>query len=487
VPDSTQATTITTTTADHAARLIELSELAARLADELRKHGGDSDLIERFVTVSREARESSSVFALMRDIEREREENRSLMQISMKLSSASDIPDVLKAILESLRHVVRFSAAGIFIYNSDEQRIEVDMMEGYEGANRAKLNQKFTEGVQEGKGIVAHVIFSGEELYVPDVSRDARYIQVRGTTRAEVAVPIKVRDELIGVFNLESDDIDAFSDHDRRLLATFAAHAGVALDRARTASLRRQSSRIQEEVKLARNIQQTFLPKHMPSFVPYDLGGMNFPSSEVGGDYFDFIPMTDSDLGVVIGDVSGHGVPAALMMANFRAAMRIEAKSNYAIPIILGKVNDYLYETNRPEDFVTAFYGVLDRRHHVFTYANAGHNPPFLIRRNDELIKLADGGLVLGAFPHVEYAQVRLHMEPGDVVVFYTDGVTESKNDAGEEFGEERLIELTKRYRDLTALEIARRLCHEVHRYQADTLQDDLTLSILKYDPSPAN
>jgi serine phosphatase RsbU (regulator of sigma subunit) len=456
--------------------------LSDRFAKELIEGRGDAATAEKFLEVSREAFRGSSMMELLREVEEEREENRVLMQVSMKLSSAGELSEVLKVILDSLRHVVLFSAAGIFVFSQEMDKIELDMMVGYEGADRRKVHNKFKDGVLQDKGIVAHVLFSGTDLYVPDVTKDDRYVLIRDQTRSELAVPIKIRGELIGVFNLESDEVDGFSEHDRRVLTAFASHAGVALDRARADRLRHKAQQIEEEFALARNIQQTFLPHTMPNFHPYDLGGMNFPSSEVGGDYFDFIPLTDSDMGIVMGDVAGHGVPAALMMANFRACLRVEAKSNYDIPVILSKVNDFLFETNRSGDFVTAFYSVLDRREHVLTYSNAGHNPPILIRKDNTIRELSEGGLLLGPFNNVQYKQVRLHLRPDDLIIFYTDGVTESQDSTDEEFGTRRLIELAIKYRDLTALEIVRRICHDVHLYHSpDALQDDLTLSVIKY------
>ena len=466
-------------------RLNELSILADRFAKELSEGKGDAALAAKFLEVSREAFRGSSMLELLREVDEEREENRALLQASMKLSSAGDLSEVLKVILDSLRHVVRFSAAGIFVFSQDMDKIELDMMVGYEGADRGKVHNKFKDGVVQDRGIVAHVLFSGTDLYVPDVTSDDRYVLIREQTRSELAVPIKIRDEIIGVFNLESDEIDGFSEHDRGVLTAFASHAAVALERARADRLRRKAQQIQEEFALARNIQRTFLPDTMPHFDPYDLGGMNFPSSEVGGDYFDFISLTESDMGIVIGDVAGHGVPAALNMANFRACLRVEAKSNYDIPIILSKVNEFLFETNRPGDFVTAFYGVLNRHSHVLTYSNAGHNPPLLIRGKDNIRELSEGGLLLGSFGNATYEQVRLHLRPNDLVVFYTDGVTEAQNADGEEFGIKRLIEMAIRYQNLTALEIVRRISHDVHLYRSmDSIQDDLTLSVIKYVPS---
>ncbi|MCB9358245.1 MAG: SpoIIE family protein phosphatase [Calditrichaeota bacterium] len=416
------------------------------------------------------------------EIERERQEYAMLEEVSLRLSSAAEVRDVLRAILESLRQVVSYDAAGIFVFNKDLGVIEVDMLAGYQGAQKRRVYSKFQDGVKQGEGIVATVVFNGKPLYVPDVTKDPRYVEVRPTTRSELAVPIFVRDELIGAFNLEADRAEAFTDRDLRILTTFASHAGVALDRARADRQRQHTRRIEEELSLARKIHMGFLPKTMPRFEPYDIGGMNFPSSEVGGDYYDFIRITNDDLGIVMSDVAGHGVAAALLMANFRACIRIEARAHYAIETILTRVNEFLTETNPPDSFVTAVYGVLNRTHHILTYSNAGHNPPLLIR-NDQVKQLDVGGPILGFLESASYSVSRIQIEPGDLLIFYTDGVTESRDLSGEEFGVERLAELSRRYASLPAHEMARRISHDVYAFQApDSTVDDLTLSVVKYD-----
>ncbi len=468
--------------------LDELERLANELSGDLVDQHLDPAKVESFAKLTESLAKARNYLRLQAEIERERQEYRTLEEVSLRLSSAAEVRDVLRAILESLRQVVRYDAAGIFVFNRELGIIEVDMLAGYHGTQKRRVYSKFQEGVKQGEGIVATVVFAGKPLYVPDVTKDPRYVEVRPTTRSELAVPIFVRDELIGAFNLESDQTDAFSVRDLRILKTFASHAGVALERARADRQRLHTRRIEEELNLARKIHTGFLPKAMPEFAPYDLGGMNFPSSEVGGDYYDFINITPDDLGIVMSDVAGHGVAAALLMANFRACIRIESRAHYAIETILGRVNEFLVESNPPDSFVTAVYGVLSRKHHVLTYANAGHNPPLLLRVGEEMRLLDSGGPILGVLPEAKYAENQIHLRPGDLLVFYTDGVTESRNENGDEFGIERLAELAQRYRTLSAYEMTRRMSHEVHAFQApDSTVDDLTLSIVKYDPAVKN
>lgn len=464
-------------------RLHTLSELAGRLIQSLRENKADAELTQAFLSLWRETVRAEAVLDLFREVERERQENETLMEISKRLSSSSAIEDVLHNILDSLRRVVSFDAAGIFVYNRELGQIEIDMLVGYEGSEREQLYKKFQEGVRLGQGIVGTVIQTGQSVYDADVRLDPRYIPARAGTLSELAVPILVRGEVIGALNLEADHTDAFSERDLKSLTAFASHAGVAVERARTDRIRQHSRRIQEEIELARRIQLSFLPRSMPEFPPFDLAGVNYPSSEVGGDYFDFIPITDMDMGVVIGDATGHGVGAALLMANFRACLRIESRNNFAIRTILGKVNDYLYETSLPDNYVTAVYGVLDRRNCIFSYANAGHNPPLLFRRGGRVERLDVGGLILGVFPDVSHEETAVSLEPGDLILFYTDGVTEALDSRATEFSVERMIGIVEKNRRRSAREILDGIMLEVRQFQSpEQSQDDLTLSIIKYD-----
>lgn len=463
-----------------AKRLAELGHLAQHTADSLHRNQTRPEELERFLEVSREALKGAALLELVREADRKRQENETFFHIGLKLSSTLDLDELLRTIIESLRHVVDYDAAGIFLCDCATNQIEADFLLGYEGADDQRLRKKLKEGVPIGEGLVGWVIQHGEPLVVPDVLADERYIRARDATRSEIAVPIISGEELLGCLNLESDRVRGFSDEDLEPLRTFASLVAVALDRAHFHREMIVKKRLEEELAIARRIQLSFLPATTPKFEPYDLGGMNFPTLEVGGDYYDFIPITPTDLGVAIGDVTGKGVAAAILMASFRASLRLESRSNYAIATILQKVNDFLCESNPPDQFVTAFYGVIDRRHNILTFSNAGHNPPFVIR-DSEAIPLDTGGLLLGSFPRVQYEEGRMELHPGDLLVLYTDGVTEARNGQGEEFGVGRLLDLVRTYRDLGATDMVRRICHEVQRFESDAFpQDDLTVSIVK-------
>jgi sigma-B regulation protein RsbU (phosphoserine phosphatase) len=240
-------------------------------------------------------------------------------------------------------------------------------------------------------------------------------------------------------------------------------------------------NRIEDQLQVARDIQKSFLPRVPPSYPGFDFDAINISSEEVGGDYFDFIPIVDHQLGITIADVSGKGLPASLIMASYRASLIAEIRNNYALRTVMRKVNNLIFESVERGNFVTAVYGVLDTRNRVFTYSNAGHNPPFILRKSGEVESLADGGLILGIVPERQYQECPVQFKPGDIMVMYTDGVTDTENDKGEQFDIERLVELVRKNRRLPAKGIRAKIVDEISRFRSDSYQpDDLTLVIVK-------
>jgi sigma-B regulation protein RsbU (phosphoserine phosphatase) len=331
----------------------------------------------------------------------------------------------------------------------------------------------------EGEGIVGWVAKTGESIIVPDTRRDTRYVAARPSTRSELACPIVSQGRITGVFNLENDDLDAYHEGHLEFLKTFASQAAAAIERARLLDAALAARNLERELEIARGIQASFLPKESPGIPHFDLAGLNIPYREVGGDYYDFIPIVDNQLGLAIGDVSGKGVAAALLMAAFRASLLAEIRNHYAIRRILQKVNRLLFESTESGKFVTAFYGVLDVKNRVFTFSNAGHNPPLVLRASGEVEWLTEGGLALGVLPDATYEERPIALTKGDVLVLYTDGVTEASNEDHEEFGIERLEALVRAHRALPAGELLEAIREAVVTFTGDRhLDDDLTLIV---------
>jgi len=412
---------------------------------------------------------------LYRVARREALEKHLLFEIGKKLSGSLRLDAVLAEILHSLKQAIHFDAGGVFVINADNDEVGSVYYEGYESGDDERVMTKV------GQGLIGHVAKTGEPVVVSDVSKDNRYISARTTTRSEIVVPMVLDDRVIGVMNLESDTLNEYFPDDLSLMQAFATQAAVSIDRARLHEEMIAAKRLEEQLSIARHIQQSFLPDDDPVIPGYDISGRNVPSGQVGGDYFDFIKIVENQHGIAIADVSGKGIPAALIMASFRASLIAEIRNNYSIRIIAQKVNDLMWESVRSGRFVTGVYSVLDSRNHILTFTNCGHNLPILIRADGAIDYLREGGQVLGVTPHAVYEERPIFLAPGEVVVMYTDGVTEVFNDRDEEYGTERLAALVQANRGKTSQELVD-LIHDTVRAWAGPQHvfDDLTMIILK-------
>jgi sigma-B regulation protein RsbU (phosphoserine phosphatase) len=201
----------------------------------------------------------------------------------------------------------------------------------------------------------------------------------------------------------------------------------------------------------------------------------------VGGDYYDFIPISETRLGLAIADVSGKGIPAALIMAGFRMSLLAEIRNEFAIRAVMRKASLLLHESTERDKFVTAFYGVLDWKNGVLIFSNAGHNPPMLVHRDGSCEKLTDGGVALGVLADARYEERPIALQNGDVLVLYTDGVSEAENEKSELFGEQRLEDLVRRHAHAPAAEILRIIVETVTKWTGERgASDDVTLIVVR-------
>ena len=267
------------------------------------------------------------------------------------------------------------------------------------------------------------------------------------------------------------------------LAASFNQMAA-AVKRGREEALER--ARLESELATARKIQERLLPDEMPEFSGFEIAGTSLPSQQVGGDYFDFLDIGTGQLGIAIADVSGKGMPAALLMANLQASLHAQVIKPGNVAEVVFRINNQLVRSTDPNMFATFFYGILDRSQSSFTSANAGHNPPLLFRSGGKIERLEAGGLVLGFLPDQKYLQQTVDIEPGDTIVLYTDGITEAVGSSGEKlsenlFGEERLIEVVQHNSSKSAREIQSAILEAISNHTADIPQsDDITLVVIK-------
>ncbi|EKF85141.1 SpoIIE family protein phosphatase [Methanobacterium formicicum] len=243
-----------------------------------------------------------------------------------------------------------------------------------------------------------------------------------------------------------------------------------------------QLERRKKELEIAKQIQESFLPHTIPFIENYDLAASSIPAQEVGGDFYDFIPISKEQIGLTIGDVSGKGIPAALFMAFSRTLLRAKACRNPGVGRMIESVNNFINEEPHSNMFVTLFYSILDTFHNKLTFVNAGHNPPLLLRNeNEEIIRLSTGGVVLGAMKGLKMAEKTIDLCPGDLLVLYTDGVTEAINQQEDQFGEERLIKIIMDNNDLSSDDLKNLIIDQVYDFASGTPQaDDITLMVLR-------
>src|SRR5439155_20639531 len=363
-----------------------------------------------------------------------------------EISVSLDTNQLLEQILDLVFQVVRYDAAGIYLVDKKTQWINQQAIRGYDP------NREDAVRLKVGRGLIGWVAKTGRSVIVPDVLRDERYVNARPQTRSEMVAPLRAGTEVIGAFNLESDEPDAYEPEDLELLMTFASQAAVAIERTRLHAEVLETRRLEEELSIGQRIQRTFLPERDPKVANFDIAGANYSSGLVGGDYYDYVRITEGHLGIVVADVSGKGIPAALIMAAFRASLIAEVRNNYAIRTVFSKVNKLLWESVEVERFVTAIYGVLDINARRFTYVNAGHNPGLLYRAaTDSFESLDSTGPLLGTLENATFKEKQAEIGRGDILALYTDGITESMNDVQELFGDDRLKDVIRSRKERSA------------------------------------
>jgi len=326
---------------------------------------------------------------------------------------------------------------------------------------------------------------SPEPIGFDDLS--LRSDNLRGLSRlrslnAFLLVPLMHLEQLVGILVLgEKENRNRFTTEDWTILSVLGSQTAVAIENGKLVRENLIKQRMEEDLRLAKEIQKNLLPSVYPSGDRFELVGYNLPSKEVGGDYYDFIPLPENRLGIAIGDISGKGIPAALLMSNLQAALRVSASQARTTEDVIQLVNQQISRTTAPEKFATFFYGVLDQKSLSLEYTNAGHNYPIHVSQSGNQKQLQKGGLIIGIYPNAHYETGRIQMQSGDVLIMYTDGLTESLNPEEDEYGEERLSGLLERISHLSAQQILDLILEEVVQFTKGQLYaDDLTMVILK-------
>jgi sigma-B regulation protein RsbU (phosphoserine phosphatase) len=417
--------------------------------------------------------------------ERERQDAgafETLAEIGREVAALLDLDELLSRIAQLTRRVIDYRTFGILLLNEATQELEMEVAVQY--GEKVVLPK-----VPLGQGLVGYAALHREPVLVPDVSKDPRYIKVVEDVRSELAIPLLLKERCIGVFDLESPEIDAFTKRDVEILTLLASQAAVAIENARLyEEVRANEARLEKELRFAKRVQAALLPSsQLPKRVKGVEVGAAFASArELGGDFHDFLVPESHTLIVALGDVSGKGVPAALYSVYAAELVRGRTYRRRYLPersspaAVLSSINTILHERQLEEYYCTLCYGLFDLKRRTLTLANSG--VPYPIRANAETCAQIElPGVPLGSFDGTTYDEVSVPLHAGDVFVFCSDGVFEAMNDRGEEFGSTRLLEVVARARQMAPSDIVQAIKVAVEEHRAGfPANDDMTIVAVK-------
>ena len=404
-----------------------------------------------------------------------------LAEIGRDVAALMDLDELLSRIAQLTRRVVDYRTFGILLLN--ESTKELEMKVAVQFGDRVALPK-----VPLGEGLVGYSALHREPVLVPDVSTDPRYIKVVEDVRSELVVPMLLKDRCVGVFDLESPELDAFTKRDVEILTLLASQAAVAIDNARLyEEVSLTEARLEKELKFARRVQAALLPTTLPKRIKgVDVDASFSAALELGGDFYDYLVPESQTLIVALGDVSGKGVPAALYSVFAGELVRGRSFRRRYVPersspgAVLTSINTILHERQLEQYYCTLCYAIFDLKRRTVTLANSG--VPYPVRASGDTCGLIESpGVPLGSFPGITYDEVTLPISTGDVFVFCSDGVSEAMNRKSDEFGSARLIEVVSKTRHLSAKEIVFSIVEAVEAHRAGFApNDDTTVVALK-------
>jgi len=359
-----------------------------------------------------------------------------LQKAAQKITSILDLDQLIDKVVNDV--ALSFGCLDADVYLHDEQRGQLVLSHAH-GCTDCALHGK-GHSLKIGKeGMVGYVAGTGQMRYAPDVRKDPYYIGCEASTLSEVAIPLHVEGKLVGVFTASHPELDAFPSEQLRLLQALCSHVAVAVHNARRfQSEQRGREEMSREQQEARLIQEALLPKCFPYIPGFAVSGLSIPAGAVGGDWYDFIPLDDGRWGLVLADVSGKGMAAALLMSATRGMLRSLAEAACTPGEVLAKLNQLMLDGFPSGRFVTLIYAVLDPVKRALTFANAGHLPPLLVEDGVARFLDTDSGMPLGLGSGY-FSEVTVQLATQSRLVFYTDGITEAENQADEQYGRARL------------------------------------------------
>jgi len=404
-----------------------------------------------------------------------------LNEIARELTSILNLDELLGRIAELLQRLIDFQIFSILLLDASGEKLQ------HRFSLRFNENVQVKQEIPLGRGLVGQAAQTMQAILVPDVSKDPRYVEANPETRSELAVPLIYKDKVIGVLDLEHTRRGFFTDEHRRTVTTLAAQVAIAIENARLyEQIAQQERRLERDLALARELQMRLLPQTLPQLGHLELAAKFTPARAIGGDLYDFIPYSLSRLGIVIGDVSGKGAPAAIYAALVSGILRSHAPIEPGPAEMLSAVNLSLAERRIEAQFVSIIYAVWDDEHRTLLVANSGLPRPVLVHEGKNSIIEATG-LPLGLFDDASYDEFRFKMKPGDMFVFFSDGILDARNRQGELFGRGRVEKIIAECADQSADSVVASLFEAVAEHSAgvETFDDQTVLAIKVKDGGP--
>jgi len=405
-----------------------------------------------------------------------------LNEIARELTSILNLDELLGRIAELVRRLIDYQMFSILLLDSTGQKLQ------HRFSLRFNENIHLKHEIPLGRGLVGTAAESKEAVLVPDVAKDPRYVQANPETRSELAVPLIYKGKVIGVLDLEHTRRGFFTEDHQRTMSTLAAQIAIAIENARLyEEIERQERRLERDLSLARELQSRLLPQTSPKLAHLDVAAKFVPARTIGGDLYDFIPYSMSRLGIVIGDVSGKGAPAAIYAALVSGILRSHAPIEPAPSEMLSAVNLSLAERRIEAQFVSLIYAVWDDEHRTLIVANSGLPRPIYVHGGkNEVIEAT--GLPLGLFDEADYDEFKFRMKPGDMFVFFSDGILDARNRKGEMFGRGRVEKIVAGAAEESADRVVELLFEAVaeHSAGAETFDDQTVVAIRVKGPSHA-
>ena len=401
-----------------------------------------------------------------------------ISKVGITLLSSSTLEQTLEQIVSLVFEAVPADRCLLMMRDehSEEMRVAVARLRDRVGA---------VGEIRVSRNVMDEVVIRGRSVLTSDAQHDPRFASgtvVLQGVRSVLAVPLGVSEKVFGIIYADSPIAGGrFTEDHLKVLTTLASVAAIRVENARLVEARFQQERLERELQLAMEIQQRFQPTAPPVVSGYEFQGISFPCYEIGGDYYDFIQRDNGRLVIALGDVSGKGTAAALLMSSLHASIHAQTGSHDTLVETISAVNRYLADNIPSNRFVTLFYAELDPESGALSFLNAGHNPPLIVHSAGTVEQLASGGLPLGIKADADYREGRTNLAPGDVLVIYSDGVTEAASPGGEEFGPTRLYEVVSRNVDASAAGIRDRIESALTKFSQGTqAADDITLVIVK-------